>query len=128
MSNQFSKLHCIFPMLLACFSHRISALDFYQPNQINHVSVKPMVYDQLIISVAPMLETVYGLAGAKVVEKDNMIILSMVRCHIKQSCDVDISAEVDVDNPGYYNMVIPINNRVVQIAYGDELRQIWPEN
>ncbi|WP_133512240.1 hypothetical protein [Candidatus Thiosymbion oneisti] len=98
----------------------------YQENQIQELYIKETADGTLILTVMPMLETLYSCPGAILKEEDDAMLVELVRCRINTKCPVDVVATPDPANPGNYNIALPNTDRAVKIDYHSGAIQIWP--
>lgn len=115
-------------LLLAHFMTSCGAnnMDTYQQNQIDGLSVRKSTDGSLVMTVTPMLETLYAFSGAVVKEKSDAVLIELVRCRINTKCPVDVDATPDPANPGSYNMVLPKSDKPIKIDYRSGVVQVWP--
>ena len=101
-------------------------MDTYQQNQIDELSVKKSTDGRLVMTVTPMLETLYACSGAVINEQSDAVLIKLVRCRINTKCPVDIDATPDPAKPGSYNMVLPQSEKPVKVDYRSSVVQVWP--
>jgi len=98
----------------------------YQEDQIQAVYIKEMADGRSILTVMPMLETLYFCPGVIIREEDDAMLVGLVRCRINTKCPVDIVATPDSASPGNYNIALPSTDKPVKIDYHSGATQVWP--
>ncbi|MCB2263396.1 MAG: hypothetical protein LGR52_10765, partial [Candidatus Thiosymbion ectosymbiont of Robbea hypermnestra] len=67
-------------------------MDIYQEDEIDGYSIEEMGDGTLVLTVSPMAETLFWCPGAILEEKEDMMLIGLVRCHIDSECPVDVAA------------------------------------
>lgn len=71
----------------------------------------------LVISVKPMLESAFYLAGANVSEANGRIELRLVRCRISSNCPVDTKAETTPGGDNPFVMSLDSTDKPVDVVF-----------
>ena len=101
-------------------------MDTYQEDQINELSVTKTDDGSLLVTVIPMLETLYACPGVLIKEENDAIMIEFVRCNINTTCHVDAEAAADSNNPGSYKITLPDKGKPIKINYSTGAVKIWP--
>jgi len=101
-------------------------METYHADQINELSVQQTADGTLVLTVVPMLETLYSCPGALVRETDEAVLVGLVRCRIETQCPVDVAAQPDTDNPGSYKITLPDTGKPIKLDDPSGPVKLWP--
>lgn len=102
-------------------------MNTYQQDQIIEISIVKSANGSLVLTVMPILETLYTCPGITIKEKDDALMIEFVRCHINSNCHVDAKATVDQDNPGSLKITLSDMEKPIKIDYHSGFVQVWPK-
>jgi len=102
-------------------------MDFYQEDQIFELSSKAGAEGKINISVRPELETLYFLSGAIVEERNDYNAIKLVKCTLKEKCNVDYEAQPVESDPGLYVLEIDEKQKDYVFDLGNGLRRLDDE-
>jgi hypothetical protein len=125
------KMYRVFLLILMAnllISCKTKDMNTYQKNQIDELSVMKLTDSTLLLTIRPIMETLYSCPGVIIEENSNEIIVSIIRCRINKKCTVDISSTHDPMNPGSYNIILPSTDKPIKINYlTGGVIQVWPQ-
>lgn len=76
------------------------------------------------LHVAVPSETAYFMAGAKIIKQSqDEIVLKLIRCKFKKSCDVDIRARYNRET-GFNEMPVPSHN--IRLDFEGQVSEVLP--
>lgn len=101
-------------------------MDAYTPEQITRLNVEVINSNNLRITYAPMLETLFFCPGVNMTETEEAVLISFVRCRIKESCRVTHQAEQTAS--GNYNFILNNNGKPVFQIYDSGKQKIYPKD
>jgi len=79
-----------------------------------------------VLSVSVPRETAFYMAGAKFVEEtDDGVVIKLIRCKLKKTCDVDFKATYNHDL-GHHEMNVP--SKSITLDFGDKTTMSVPKS
>jgi len=84
----------------------------------------------LLLRVVPGREPSFWYPGALLEEKDDAILVGLVRCPIDVECPVDVVATWhpthSIVTPVTYNLTLPNTDKPIKLDYPSGAVRIWP--
>lgn len=125
-ANWIYRLSLFWLMMFFMTSCMFENMDIYQKDEINGYSIQEMDDGTLMLTVSPVAETLFWCPGAVVEEKEDAMLVGLVRCHINLECPVDVTAALHPTRPLVYNIALPRTDKPIKLDYRSGAIQVWP--
>jgi hypothetical protein len=99
-------------------------MQLYNQRDVSGVEVSSADTNRVRIRYSPLMESMYFSPGANVVEGNDGIAVELVRCPIKERCQV--SHQASQESAGQLAIVVEHQGKPVFLAFKDGRRQIYP--
>jgi hypothetical protein len=99
-------------------------MQLYNQRDVSGVEVTPSDTNHVQIRYSPLMESLYFSPGANVVEANDTIAVELVRCPIKETCNV--SHRASQESAGRLAIVVEHQGKPVFLAFKDGRRQVYP--
>ena len=99
-------------------------MQLYNQRDVSGVEVTPSDTSHVQIRYSPLMESMYFSPGANVVEANDTIAVELVRCPIKEKCNV--SHRASQESAGRLAIIVEHQGKPVFLAFKDGRRQIYP--
>jgi len=119
----------LWPFLLVTLfmpSCEINYMHIYSENAIEWYFIREMADDTFLLTVIPAGESIFWCPGAILEEKDDALLVGLVRCYMKVECPVDVAATLHPARGFVYNIALPSTDKPIKLNYPSGAVQIWP--
>jgi len=119
----------LWPFLLVTLfmpSCEINYMHIYSENAIEWYFIREMADDTFLLTVIPAEESIFWCPGAILEEKDDALLVGLVRCYMKVECPVDVAATLHPARGFVYNIALPSTDKPIKLNYPSGAVQIWP--